>query len=230
VATEQRDTTTETPSGRDGRTRAQRRAARVAQREQERNAQVTTHKRQKWLPWAILGAIVVLAIGGWLFYMYMNYRGLDGLERVNPQSLSRDHMTGLLPQSYPQAPPWGGPHANTWQNCGVYAEPVPVDMAVHSLEHGAVWITYRPELPASDVQALRALARNQPYVLVSPWSADWPALPSPVVISAWGLQLKTDSASDSRLGDFVRRYANGPQTPEPGARCTGGAGTPLDNF
>jgi hypothetical protein len=229
VARERR-TTTQADRARDARGRAERRAAREAQREQTRHQQKVESQRRKWVPWAVLGGLLVLAIGGWLFYMYMTTRGIEDVERVNPQSLSREHMTGLLPTSYPQIPPWGGPHNNVWQNCGVYDQPVPIDMAVHSLEHGAVWITYRPDLPDAQVQTLRGLARGQSYVLLTPWAADAPALPSPVVATAWGLQLKVDSAADSRLGDFVRKYANGTQTPEPGARCDrGGTGNPLPN-
>ena len=149
---------------------------------------------------------------------------IPGVEQFS--GLSRAHVTG--PITYPQVPPVGGPHNPIWQNCGVYDEPVPSEFAVHSLEHGAVWITYRPELPDTEVQQLRQLARGQPYVLLSPWPAE-PPLPSPIVASAWGLQLKVESAADPRLAEFVQRYAGGPQTPEPGAPCTGGRGTPLAN-
>jgi hypothetical protein len=115
-----------------------------------------------------------------------------------------------------------------WQNCGVYDQPVPNEWAVHSMEHGAVWVTYRPDLPADQVEALRAVARAQEYVLLNPWAADAP-LPSSIVASAWGLQLKVDTASDPRLAQFVQRYANGPQTPERMAPCSGGMGTPLQS-
>jgi hypothetical protein len=85
------------------------------------------------------------------------------------------------------------------------------------MEHGAVWITYQPNLPADQVDILRKAAQ-QSYVLVSPY----PGLPSPVVASAWSNQLKLDSASDPKLDQFVRYFRQGPQTPEPGAPCTGG--------
>jgi hypothetical protein len=94
--------------------------------------------------------------------------------------------------------------------------------AVHSLEHGAVWITYRPDLPQNQVDQLRDLAQNQTYVLVSP-RAD---LPSPVVASAWGKQLRLQSADDPDLERFIGAFRQGPQTPEQGAACTGGIGQP----
>ena len=127
------------------------------------------------------------------------------------------------PVTYPQTPPVGGPHFPVWMNCGYYPQPVQSEMGVHSMEHGAAWITYRPSLPKAQVDMLRTLA-GTPYVLVSPWKDE--ALPAPVVASAWGVQLKAESASDPAVKAFVATYANGPQTPEKGAPCTGGFGTP----
>jgi hypothetical protein len=134
--------------------------------------------------------------------------------------LSRSHVQGRV--VYAQTPPVGGDHAPVWQNCGYYAEAVPAERGVHSMEHGAVWLTYRPDLAADQIAVLRRLAQRQGYVLVSPF----PGLPTPVVASAWGLQLQLPSATDARLAEFVRLYRQGPQTPEPGAACTGGSGTP----
>jgi len=124
--------------------------------------------------------------------------------------------------NYEQTPPAGGPHNPVWQNCGYYAEPVRDENAVHSLEHGAVWITYSPDLPQDEVERLRDLAQNQTYILVSPRDG----LPSPVVASAWGKQLRLQSADDPDLERFIGAFRQGPQTPEPGAVCTGGIGQP----
>lgn len=122
-----------------------------------------------------------------------------------------------------ETPPAGGPHAATWQNCGIYDQPIPSETAVHSLEHGAVWLTYRPDLPPADVERLRDLTRGRTHVLLSPF----PGLPAPVAASAWGVQLQVDTAADERLGQFVQRFAQGPQAPEPGAPCIGGIGAPI---
>ncbi len=124
---------------------------------------------------------------------------------------------------YEQNPPVGGEHNPVWQNCGYYSEPISDENAVHSLEHGAVWITYSPDLPQDEVELLRDTAESQTFVLVSPREG----LPSPVVASAWGKQLALESAEDPALEQFIGAYRQGPDTPEPGAACTGGIGQPV---
>ncbi len=139
---------------------------------------------------------------------------------VTYPSLARDHVTG--PVTYQQTPPAGGPHASVWQNCGIYTNPVANENAVHSLEHGAIWITYQPDLPANQVTDLRADVTGQPYGLLSPY----PGLPAPVVATVWGVQLKLQSATDPQLKTFIAKYADASKAPEPRGECTGGIGTP----
>jgi hypothetical protein len=134
--------------------------------------------------------------------------------------LSRNHVSGKV--NYPQTPPVGGDHAAIWQDCGFYSQPIVTERGVHSIEHGAVWITYRPDLPTAQLEALRNLATSQSYILVSPW----PGLSAPVVASAWGKQVHLESASDPRLAEFIRQFREGPDTPELGSACTGGSTSP----
>jgi hypothetical protein len=136
------------------------------------------------------------------------------------KDLKRDHVE--TPVTYPETPPVGGNHNSVWQNCGVYTTPIANENAVHSLEHGAVWITYQPTLPAAQLETLKKLAKANSYALLSPFEG----LKTPVVASAWGKQLSVPSADDPRLAVFLRTYLQGEQTPEPGAPCTGGTGTP----
>ena len=126
------------------------------------------------------------------------------------------------PVSYTQTPPVGGNHAPIWQNCAFYNTPVASEHAVHSLEHRAVWITYRPDLPNEQIEALRRLAHQEKYVLVSPF----PDLPAPVVALAWGRQLHLESVNDFGVLQFVRALRLGRQAPEAGGPCTGGVGEP----
>lgn len=141
---------------------------------------------------------------------------IDGVAEF--ADLSATHVTTEV--DYAQTPPVGGDHHAVWQNCGFYGEPVVDEYAVHSLEHGAVWVTYQPDLAAEQVQTLRDLSAANPYLLVSPHEG----VTAGLVASAWGVQLALDSVDDERLEAFLRKYLQGPQTPEPGAACTGGVG------
>lgn len=134
--------------------------------------------------------------------------------------LSQDHVEGIV--EYPNRPPFGGPHNPVWQNCGAYSEPVVDELAVHSMEHGAVWIAYNPELDADTVSSLAALAEGQTHVLVSPY----PDLGTDVVASAWGVQQRFGEVDTDKLAGFLADYQQGPQTPELGAPCTRGVGEP----
>ncbi|NUU17002.1 DUF3105 domain-containing protein [Cellulomonas humilata] len=143
---------------------------------------------------------------------------IDGVEEF--ADLGRDHVAE--PVNYEQTPPVGGNHAGVWTNCGVYEDALVNEESVHSLEHGAVWITYTDAAPQDQVEALRTLAQRNPYVLLSPFDGQ----STPIVASAWGVQLPLDDAADPRLEQFLAKYQQGEQTPEPGAPCTGGTGAP----
>lgn len=179
-----------------------------------------TPKRQdrRWI-WAaaVIGIVLLVALGVALRITRQS-SDIAGVQTFS--NVPQGHQQGQL--TYPQTPPAGGIHNPAWQNCGIYDQPIQNENGVHSLEHGAIWITYRPDLSAADVEQLRTLARGRRYALLSPY----PDLPEPVVASAWGVQMKADGAADARLSQFVAKYAQGPQTPEPGAPCTGGIGTP----
>jgi hypothetical protein len=165
--------------------------------------------------------VVLLLIGAGVTAVVLNSRTpAVSLAGVQTFTESRTHVEGKV--NYPQTPPAGGDHNPVWLNCGIYTSAVPNENAVHDLEHGAVWITYRPDLAKADINKLTTYAKGQTYLDLSPY----PDLPAPVVVSAWGKQLKLTGASDPRLEAFVKKYKQGSQTPELGSPCTGGTGTP----
>lgn len=126
----------------------------------------------------------------------------------------RLHVEGSV--HYEQTPPVGGNHSSAWQRCGFYSEFIAPERGVHSLEHGAVWITYHPQLPSREVRRLRQLAGENDHVLVSRWDD---TLAAPVVASAWGRQMRLLTATDPKLEEFIREFAGGRQAPEQGVPC-----------
>ena len=147
---------------------------------------------------------------------------IEGLVAVAVDSV--DHVSGDV--EYPTSPPVGGQHSGYWQNCGFYNKPLRDEHAVHSLEHGAVWVTYKADASADELEYLETLAEQNSHLLVSPYSQQ----DSTFVLSAWGRQLALDSTSDPRFVMFMRSYLrDGPTAPEAGAACFGAIGLPPSN-
>jgi hypothetical protein len=145
--------------------------------------------------------------------------GWPGDGSTHKGALQHDHVT--TPVKYSVLPPVGGPHNPIWMNAGVYTKPVPTERAVHNLEHGAVWITYDPNLPTAELKQLTAFVTKQTliaepatevgfagesnrYVDLTPWASN--TLPTPIVISSWGYQLRVTSPTDPRLQQFVDTF------------------------
>lgn len=171
--------------------------------------------------YVIVAVIIVLFLGGFVaLVVWDNSQRAasgppSGVETVDVGPAGVHTQKNV---NYNQTPPAGGPHDPVWQNSGFYSKPLRDENAVHTLEHGGVWITYQPDLPRSQVNEIRDLVGNKTCMLASPYKG----LPSPVVASAWGKQLQLNSADDPALKQFIKFYLQGPQTPEPGAPCTGG--------
>jgi hypothetical protein len=183
-------------------------------------AEQKSNRTRTFIIWGVV-ILAIAALGALLYLSLQEPQALEDLQRF--AGLSRGHDEEVEYGDL-ELPPVGGIHSGVWQNCGIYTEPIEPKNAVHSMEHGAVWVAYPAELPAGEVDALQDTVRGERYVLLSPY----PGLKSPVVLTAWGIQLELDSADDSRIPEFINRYQQGPQTPELGATCQDGNGTPIN--
>ncbi|WP_200303542.1 DUF3105 domain-containing protein [Streptomyces adelaidensis] len=143
--------------------------------------------------------------------------GSDGVKTWSTK-LTQNHVTKTV--KYPMEPPVGGDHNPVWQNCNgdVYDKAIKNENAVHSLEHGAVWVTYNSKASDADVEALAAKVKKTPYTLMSPVDDQ----KDPIMLSAWSHQRTVTSATDPNVDKFLETYVQGEQTPEPGAACTNG--------
>ncbi|MFV2083793.1 DUF3105 domain-containing protein [Micromonospora sp. LOL_021] len=192
---------------------------------------VKVTQERNWGPIALMVGVGVLAtaiIGYGAYAVSQNARswqdraaGIEGIvnfRETDPESISnQEHRSGKI--EYPHSPPVGGPHNNTWQRClgDVYDAPIANEHALHSLEHGAVWLTYRPDLPAADVEQLASVIRGNDFMLMSPYEG----LDRPISIQAWGYQLKVDNADDPRIKEFATVLAQNASM-EPGVPCSSG--------
>jgi hypothetical protein len=180
---------------------------------------------QRQTPWGLIIAtvlIVVLAVGVIGYAVSKNKKNtaakdpskITGIQHF--ANLTRSHKTGVV--SYPQSPPVGGDHSPVWADCTgtVYPAQIANENAVHTLEHGAIWIAYKPGLAGDQVDVLTKLVAGQPYMLLTPYAG----LKTNVSLQAWGYQLTVDSATDARVKQFITALKQSrTNTPELGASC-----------
>ncbi len=208
-------------------------ADRRARIEEMRRAEQSRERRNRMLTIGI-STVIVLSLVGFGSYLFINEQNkqdkqdaaaeeaknadIKGLQEFDAKKLGRNHVTKAV--TYPQTPPVGGDHNQAWMNCNgdVYAKAIPDMNAVHSLEHGAVWVTYNKQAKDADIKALEEKVKATPYSLMSPVDTQKGAL----MLTAWGKQVTVDSAKDPRVASFFAKFVQGEQTPELGAACTNG--------
>lgn len=173
-------------------------------------------RRTALLMWGTGGLVIVLLVGLVGFYLVKQARETSMDEVVTASYDGGQHVWDKV--AYKETPPMGGEHNNYWQQCDIYDKPIHNEHAVHSLEHGAVWVTYTSKAAPADVKKFTERVSGTPYSLMSPVEDQ----AAPLMLSAWGKQLTVQSATDARVAQFFTKYVQGPQTPEPGAACTGG--------
>ncbi|MET8418354.1 DUF3105 domain-containing protein [Streptomyces sp. NPDC005134] len=202
-------------------------AARRAKLEEARRKERARERRSRIITIAASIAVVAGLVAGGGYLM----SAADKQDRVEEQAksspvrgerswdkLTQNHVRKKV--DYPMNPPVGGDHNPVWMNCDadVYTAPIPNENAVHSMEHGAVWVTYNEKAKPADIEKFTERVARTPYSLMSPVKDQ----DAPLILSAWGKQVTVKSATDARVAQFFTKYVQGPQTPEPGAACTGG--------
>jgi hypothetical protein len=187
--------------------------------------QVVTQNRRPWGLIAAAVAVVVFAVAA-IGYALVQVNRAEANAIESPDEIegveSYEYEAGThvgTPVEYSENPPVGGEHDPAWANCTgtVYDVDIRHENAVHSLEHGAVWITYNPdEVSDEDVETLAELVDGESGRMMSPVEGQ----ESPISLQSWGHQLKVDSATDPRIEQYADFFTlNAEYHPEPGATC-----------
>ena len=190
---------------------------------------------QRQVPWPAIGAIavvvVLIAVIGYFLFARNSEVGAFRFSDTNRDPslqiagvvtvpyAAQNHVLPTQRVAYDRTPPFGGPHDGYWAACTgtVYETAVRNENMVHSLEHGAVWITYDPaRISGPALETLQDKVRGNDYTMISPY----PGLDAPIALQSWGHQLKLDDANDARVDQFVSSLRQNPYLyPEVGASC-----------
>jgi hypothetical protein len=179
-------------------------------------------------PWGLIAAAVAVVVFAAAVITY----AVVQVNQANADKItSADQISGLQSfdydggvhvyetVDYAETPPVGGEHDYEWADCTgtVYDVDIRHENAVHSLEHGAVWITYDADAVSDDdLSTLEDLVDGRNGLMLSPYAGQT----APISLQSWGHQLTVDSAADERVEQFTDFMVfNADFTPEPGATC-----------
>lgn len=213
-------------SGGDRQRPASARGAAVGRGRTKPPTQVVTQQRR---PWGLIAAALAVVVFAATVITYAvvtvnqanadKVTSTDQIEGIETFEYARGQGHVPTPVDYPESPPVGGEHDGVWADCTgtVYSVDIRNENAVHSLEHGATWITYDPDrVDQQGVDALGAIVTDTTGTMLSPR----PGLDAAVSLQSWNNQLTVDSATDPRIEQFVEFLTfNADSTPELGATC-----------
>lgn len=165
-----------------------------------------------------IGLFTILVIGGGLF-LVLKTQGQGGQSNegqakaakllpgvVEFQSLGAAHIQpGSAHQQYNSNPPTSGPHYPQPANWGIYENQLADETLLHNLEHGGIWVSYKPDLPDDQKAKLKEIAgRYKSKVILEPRVQN----DSPIALVAWQRLLKLDNADEKRITQFISTYKN----------------------
>lgn len=174
---------------------------------------------KKFLIWAV----ILIVIGGGIYWL-VKRTGKKVSERkiyaVQIADQGRAHIN--IGQSHPEYnsnPPTSGGHYEEWETKGIYKEQQPNEGLVHNLEHGYIWISYRPDASSKIVKQLEDFYGIGKKIIIEPRKEN----DKMIALAAWNWLDKFDPASPEalsdvelkRIQDFIDTYIN--QGPEPNA-------------
>ena len=154
-------------------------------------------------------AFVVIGYGIFLLAQTAGPDGEDFSTRYEIQG--RDHIAnGAVHPEYNSNPPSSGWHYTSPARGGFYNEPLLDERVIHNLEHGDIWIAYRPDISDVAKDALESFAGQ--YVVVSPRAEN----DGDISLISWGrvdtFDIENGVIDKGRIKDFIKRYDNrGPE-------------------
>lgn len=166
---------------------------------------VMRHKR-----FVIINSIILLTSMSLLAYRYMGANNQPQPANVQVED-ERSHIETYAKNYGGPEPPTSGPHSAPmpWQ---IYDNDIGDSNAIHNLEHGGIYVAYRYDLPAEQIERLKALfsvPSSRPgfsptKVLVAPRSDNR----SPIVVSSWKKNLKLDAFDEEKLVAYYTENLN----------------------
>lgn len=185
-------------------------------------------RRIPTIAWVFVVTAILLGVGVW-FFSRSSVLGTKGMTEGDDLNIvpvnspvegtveykieGRHHVASGTSVTYNSNPPNSGDHWAAPAKNGIYDKQLPDEQLVHNLEHGHVWISYKPDTSEDVVNKLKEIVKEDDWKLVlEPRDKN----ESAIALVAWGRVLKLDQLDENKIRDFIKTYRNrGPEkTPD----------------
>jgi len=188
----------------------EKKAARNARREAQ-NTKYKRPERTRKFGWGILSIVIIALLVWWGVSVTRNQEPLEDDLSVAVEIMTTTHIeVGSALPEYTSNPPSSGPHYGTTARSAFRDEEIPDQNIIHNLEHGDVWISYRPGATQEILDILKDVAGGK--VIVTPRLAN----DTDIAVVSWGrvdkFNIEEEENIEKRIKDFIARYTNkGPE-------------------
>lgn len=156
----------------------------------------------------VIVIVAVLGIGFWLFSAEQGIQeNLPGvaLENQGQEHIAQGSTDHPAYNSNPPTSGWHWPQPAAW---GSYATAQSDEQLIHNLEHGGIWISYKPDLDAQTIAQLNDFAKRYRKIIVAPRVAN----DSAIALAGWARLQKLDRYDERLILQFIDAfYDKGPE-------------------
>ncbi len=157
-------------------------------------------------------AALCLIVGGIAFgVFYLTGQASQNLPGFSVSDQGREHVAGTSHPPYNSNPPVSGWHNSSPAEWGAYKEELPDEVLIHNLEHGGIWMSYRPDISPEMVEKMEGFYKKWGRkIIVTPRAAN----DTDIALAAWTRldKFNLEEYSEERVEKFIKAFRNkGPE-------------------
>ena len=175
----------------------EKRAARAEALERQRKQE----RRERMVRVMLFGLLAVGIV--WFFFLRTKAPTEIGGHELLSSSQAGEGVHTDDPVNYDTVPAVAGAHSAQSAPCGIHDTEIPPELSVHTLEHGAIGLLYKPDLPIDQVRSLEEIAGGYESHTFSAPLAD---MDPPIAIVSWGFRMPLDEVDEPAIKEFIDEF------------------------
>ncbi|MBI2124142.1 MAG: DUF3105 domain-containing protein [Candidatus Wildermuthbacteria bacterium] len=193
-------------------TRKERRELKRAEKQEKRSQEKSKRGVKKIMLWGVGLLLVAGVITSFFIFSSKTQTSQPDFSKAVADE-GRTHISEGIDAEHQSNPPTSGDHWPVPLSDGIYSTEKPDEAIIHNLEHGRVWVSYKPSIPEQTKKTLEDLMKRYNGTVLTPRSAN----DTDIALAAWNrldtFNLEPNGTfNEQRVIDFINRWRNkGPE-------------------